>query len=464
MELKKLDFYLILLTLSLIIFIPFLLSNGGIGGDFMAYVKVANKLPLFDDNLFPIGFPLFLRLIKTFTGEYYYSSILLKSICYLFIICFSYKYKFYFRETLLAMCFKSVMWIFVYQSSEYIGLPFLYMFLYYSYLLFNYRINFKKYFITCTILGFILCTIRYANVFIFISSLVFIFFIKNNSRKIKLTLFSTIVSIGFFLFLYLLFNYFTIGSFASENNRINDETDSFWLDTYIDFIGLINLSNPFFYLKTFDYSSKIKLIVSIILISIDIIFWYFSIRILKNNKNIFVKFLVVVAILNGIITFFSAMAQGIEPLGIRLLFNSSYFFCFALLISIRENNFISDKCLYVICFISLLYNACFIIKIPTNFIFYKNAVEHLVKNKKELPVYYYDDEKKIVPTEYQIPFTNKSFNYIHENKQPDYIYKSILRLNNPSIEFLDKKPTENTQLIIYSSEINHFIENKKSAN
>ncbi|MDM1072219.1 hypothetical protein HX001_06880 [Empedobacter brevis] len=277
-------------------------------------------------------------------------------------------------------------------------------------------------------------------------------------------MFSTIVSIGFFLFLYLLFNYFTIGSFASENNRINDETDSFWLDTYIDFIGLINLSNPFFYLKTFDYSSKIKLIVSIILISIDIIFWYFSIRILKNNKNIFVKFLVVVAILNGIITFFSAMAQGIEPLGIRLLFNSSYFFCFALLISIRENNFISDKCLYVICFISLLYNTCFIVKIPTNFIFYKNAVEHLVKNKKELPVYYYDDEKKIVPTEYQIPFTNKSFNYIHENKQPDYIYKSILRLNNPSIEFLDKKPKENTHLIIYSSEINHFIENKKSAN
>lgn len=465
MKLKKLNLYLIILSLSFIIIIPFLLSNGGLGGDFIFYIKMANKLPVFDDNLFPIGFPFFLKMMETFTSEYFYSSILLKIICYLFIIYFSYKKNFYFRETVMLMCLKSTFWIFIYQSSEYIGLPFLYLFLYYSHLLFNNKIHYKKYIIVCSILGFVLCTIRYANVFIFISSLIFIPLIKKDSHKTKLALFSTIILIGFSLFLYLLYNYLTIGSFASENQRVNEKSGSFWFDTYVDFIGLINLSNPFFYLKTFDYSSKIKLILSFILILLDIVFWYVSFKILRrNNKNIFVKFLVVLAILNGIITFFSAMIQGIEPLGIRILFNSSYLFCFALLITIRNHKIISDKFLYIICFISIMYNACFIVKIPTRFIFYKNSVEQVIKVKNQLPIYYYDDDKKVIETEYHIPFINKSFHYIHENKQPDYIYKSILRLINPSIEFLKEKPKENTQTVILSSEINHFIETKRSAN
>ena len=121
--------------------------------------------------------------------------------------------------------------------------------------------------------------------FIFISSLVFIFFIKNDTKKIKLTLFSTIASIGFLFFIYLLFNYLTLGSFASENQRVNNELDTFWFDTYVDFVGLINLANPFFYLKTFDYLSKTKIIISFVLIFIDLIFWYLSIYILKKNKN-----------------------------------------------------------------------------------------------------------------------------------------------------------------------------------
>lgn len=461
MTLKKLDFYLISLSLSLIIFVPFLLSNGGLGVDFLSYVKAADKLPVFDDNLFPIGFPFFLRLMETLTNEYFYSSILLKSICYLFIICFSFKKDFYFRETVMLMCLKSTFWIFVYQSSEYIGLPFLYLFLYYSYQLFNDKINHKKYLIACSILGLILCTIRYANVFVFIATLPFIPFIKND-KKIRITLFSTIVTIGILLFLYLLINYLTIGSFASENRRENDELDTFWLDTYSDFVGLINLSNPFFYLKTFDYSSKIKFILSLILICIDIFFWYISVRVLKNNKNVFIKFIVTIAIVNGVITFFSAMVQGIEPLGIRILFNSFYLFCFALLITLREHQLVSDRFLYTICFISVVYNACFIVKIPTKFIFYKNAVENVVKAKSQLPNYYYDDEKKAVESEYKIPLMNKSFHYIHENKQPDYIYKSILRLVNPSIEFLEKKPNEESNNIIYSSEINEFIMHKKN--
>ncbi|MDH0673085.1 MULTISPECIES: hypothetical protein [Empedobacter] len=463
MNLKKLDYFLIFLNILIILFIPFLLSNGGIGEDFNYYINLADKLPAVEDNLFPLGFPLFLRLFKEITNEYFYSSILLKLICFLFILWHSYKKQFYFREVLLLMCLKSTTWIFIYQCSEYIGLPFLYLFIYSIHQLFSDKISSKKFFITVSILGFILCTIRYANVFIFISSLPFVFFLKGYSERIKFTLFSTIVCIGMLLSIYLLFNYLHIGSFASESKRINNETDHFWKDTYVDFIGFINLSNPFFYLKTFDYTTKTKLFLSFIFIIIDFIFWYISFRLLKKTKNIFVKYLVIVAILNGIITFFAAMAQGIEPLGIRILFNSSYLFYFALLIVIRENNVLSDKILFIICLLSLVYNCCFIVKIPSNFLFYKHAVEKVAQNKSSLPKYYFDDDEKVIETVYTIPIINKTFYYTHENKQPNYIYKAILRLINPSIIFLDKAPQENNSEIIYSSEINNFIEHKKSA-
>ena len=464
MTLKKADYFLIIVHLLILIFLPFFLSNGGVGGDFHYYIKLANNLPALDDNLFPIGFPLFLRLFKSITNEYFYSSLFLKVTCSLFILWHSYKKQFYFREILLLMCLKSTVWIFVYQSSEYISLPFIYLFLYYIHQLFRNKISSKKFFIIVSLMGFILCSILYSNVFIFISSIPFLLFLKHSSKEIKFTLFSTIACIGFLFALYLLFNYYTLGSFASENQRVNDEINHFWQDTYVDFIGLINLSNPFFYLKTFDYTSTTKMVLSFCFIGIDLIFWYFSIHLLKKTKNTFVRFIVFVAILNGIFTFFAAMIQGIEPLGIRLLFTSSYLFCFALLITIRENKTFSDQTLFVICFISLVYNCCFIVKIPTNFLLYKNTVEEIVKNKASLPKYYIDDEKKIVETAYTIPIVDKTFNYIHENKQPDHIYRIILRMLNPSIEFLDNEPKQPNKDAIYSSEINSIIEQKKSAN
>jgi hypothetical protein len=90
---------LILFLLLLLIFIPFILPNGGVGGDFTSYLKIASELPQLKDNLFPIGFPFILKIFSLITGEYFYSSMLVKVICFLSIILFSYKKQFYFKET-----------------------------------------------------------------------------------------------------------------------------------------------------------------------------------------------------------------------------------------------------------------------------------------------------------------------------------------------------------------------------
>lgn len=99
--------FLVILYFIIINSVPFLLPHGGIGGDFPLYIKIAKDLPEINNNLFPIGFSFFLRISETLTSEYFYSSLLLKSTCFIFIIFFSYKKKFYFIETVFVMMIKS---------------------------------------------------------------------------------------------------------------------------------------------------------------------------------------------------------------------------------------------------------------------------------------------------------------------------------------------------------------------
>lgn len=455
--------FLVILYFIIINSVPFLLPHGGIGGDFPLYIKIAKDLPEINNNLFPIGFPFFLRIFETLTSEYFYSSLLLKSTCFIFIIFFSYKKKFYFIETVFVMMIKSSIWVFIHQGSEYITLPFLYLYIYVLHQYFNGALKPNKFLIYSTILGFILCTIRYANVFIFISILPFIIYYWKKFNTYRKTLFTSTVLIGISFFLYLLYNYVIIGSLAGENNRVNDELDTFWFDTYVDFIGIINLSNPFFYLKTFEYSSTIKLMISLLFIFVDLILWRYCWKVIKNKQNVFVTFLLFIAIVNALFTFFAAMFQGIEPLGIRLLFSSSYLFWFALVILIRENKLLSDKLLVTFCLFSLIFNVLIIVKNPINFIAYKNNIEEFIDHKKIKPLYYFDDDKKVEETTYKIPFTSKKFDYIHPNRQPDFIYQAILNSINPSIIYLKEKPEGiHDKNIIYSSQLNEYIEHKKS--
>lgn len=464
LSIKKSYLILILLILLLLIFIPFLLPNGGIGGDFATYINIASDLPKLKDNLFPIGFPFVLRIFSFITREYFYSSIIIKLFCYLFIILFSYNKKFYFKETVFLMGIKSILWMFTIQSSEYVGLPFLYLYMYYTHEFFKVKISTKKYIIIASSLGIILCTIRYANTLMFISIIPFLLFYSRKEKKNNNGLFISTLLIGTGLIVYLIINYKLIGSFTGEDRRLNDNTNTFWFDTYVDFIGLINLFNPIFYLKTFEYASTTKLILSFILISIDLLWAFISFKIIRKNKDRFITFLIFIAITNALLTFFSAMIQGIEPLGIRLLFNSSYLFWFALLVIIRQNNLVSDRIIFITCIISLALNSLIIIKTPVNFLHHKSNLETFIASKKTKPNYYFDDEKKEEITVYNIPIIDKKFRHLHQNRQPDYINKAILRIINPSIIILKEQPKVKENTIIYSSEISKFTKQKTLAN
>ncbi len=67
-------YFLFVLLVAGISFVPFFLSYGGINSDAVAYFKLAKEFPQVTSNLFPIGYPLLLKLGYYFTYEFYFNS------------------------------------------------------------------------------------------------------------------------------------------------------------------------------------------------------------------------------------------------------------------------------------------------------------------------------------------------------------------------------------------------------
>ena len=446
-----------IITLFTIVFAPFILSYGGISGDFPAYLKIASEIPSPSNNLFPIGFPLILNVFSLLTKEYFYSSILLKIVCFISIIGFAIWKRFYVTEIIILLTLKSIVWTFIHQGSEYISYPFLFIYIYLIHQLFDHKISTKKFILFSSVIAFILVSLRYANVFIFIATFLFYIICYKRTKKYTLPIILHLGLSAILISVYLLFNYIFFGSFTNENNRINNEYDNFLIDTYYDFIGVINLFNPLFYIKPLPFISTTQIIISILLIAFDLaLIYYISkwiIKIYKQHKiPLFECFLIISALIISILTFITAIFQGIEPLAQRLLANSFFLLWFGILILVRKQHIISTQNLVYFAFASLILQTIYIVRIPTNFIHYKNEIETVLKKRQSIPIAYYDDLNETKVSVYQIPIVNKQIEKVHEQFQPKNIHKAILRINYPSIIILDEKP-KSFNGVILSSEL-----------
>lgn len=447
-------FLFVAIAFSLLI-IPFLLAYGGVVGDFPAYLKIADELPHPSTNLLPLGFPIAIKFFSLITGEYFYSSLLLKMICFGSMIGFSIWKKFYVIETLIVMTLKSVFWIFIHQGSEYLTLPLVYFYIYCFHQLLHQKIDTKSFILYTSILSTLLISIRYANVFLCVSTFILLMLTWRINKKYRVPMLGSLLGSGFGIGLFLLFNYYQFGSFTAGSERANDETDHFIIDTYKDFVGVINLFNPLFFIKVFDFHSILKTVISLLLLAFDFSFIIIIYQKLKSKmKAQFTFELLVIAssLIIAFLTFFAAMFQGIEPLAQRLLSMSFFLLWFAILIIIRKCKIISDQNLLYFAWFSLLFQALFLIKVPANYFEIKHHIEQKLSSYNGVPKFYYDDAKEEKISVYEIPLINKKIEKVHEHLQPYQLHKSILRLNYPQIIILQNEPEDPTD-VIFSSDL-----------
>ena len=88
------------ITLVMIVLRFLLNEKGRVTPDSIRFMRQAHVFPEIDNTTAPLLYPLFIKVFTVFTDEFW-SSKILGILCYLFMVFFAWKKKFYWRETLL---------------------------------------------------------------------------------------------------------------------------------------------------------------------------------------------------------------------------------------------------------------------------------------------------------------------------------------------------------------------------
>lgn len=448
-----------ILTIVLVAVVPILRPDGGINLDALIYFDMAEKLPHVTTNIYPIGYPLLLRIVNTLFNDYYWSSKILSTLSILAIGLFSIRKHFYVKPTIVLLSFKVFTMIFYYSLSETIFLPVLYFLVYYIFAFFQDRIKTWRFVIIAALLLFCLYTLRYNTVFICLGLAMFYLVYSYRLDRCK-----TFFRNGFFYFLLLsagLIGLYIAGSMLlfpsmfGEDLRSDPIYKDLTLFTTLNIIGSVNILNPVYSIK-FDTLYGSRILLQGVISLIDAAFLFIGIRVMYRNrsyfKNPFWLSLLIVALVFFVCVFIVEYLNNIDPIYTRVVIVSSMFLMFIVLVMVQEQY--PDKFKYAIAigFFSILFNFVFAVRKPVNFLAYRERVSKVLPTKPKA-IYFYDDSTEPVPTVYSIPFTNKSVSYVHAYYQPGYIHKYILMLERPEIVPVEDIKGIDSSLIIFNSEI-----------
>ncbi|HEX7870752.1 MAG TPA: hypothetical protein VF455_11635 [Chryseobacterium sp.] len=451
--------YKVLAVLIVIIYFiqPFFFSNGGIGADSLSYFGIAVDLPHPETNLFPLGYPVMLRMIYNLVGDWFWTARILSLLFMIIILSFSYFKKFYFRETILLFTGKTCFFVFTQAMSEEPFIFFLYFLFYFLHQLFSEEKKDYKNAIYASVMLICMFLVRYSGIYIYVSVLVF-FLLMFFNLKTKLyfkpfVLFVFLSGLG--VSSYLLFNYLHFGSFTGENLRgaPMGRSSIFILRSIL---GVTNVVDPFIGIKPAS-NSFLSIGFQFFVFLIDVCLFIYMLKFFKKAKNdsnyYFHIFLWIITFVYSIALFFSGWFQQIEEINVRMLAAANVAIFFSFLILYFKYS-ISDKWIWRIGCFFFVFLTIYNLKDLSNFLKNKNQIEPQMSRFVGKKYLFNDEKNKVTTTNYHIPVINKSFNYIHTNKQIGSIKENIIGSLNPKIKWLMQDTIKDKSKVLYTSEIN----------
>ncbi|WP_294279210.1 hypothetical protein [uncultured Chryseobacterium sp.] len=195
-----LDCIIILGTLSFFV-LKVMYSSGDLTPDSIQYFLQAKDFWTYKVN-FPLGYPLAIKTLSYLTGSYFTASKVVNILSYLGIVLFSYKKKFYFPQTLIIFSFYPFVGLYPYSLSEPLYYFFNYLIIYYVYRISREGIK-PKYAAYLGILFFMLVSVRFSGIFVFVFSMLFLALISWRKKYSLISYLSamTVASLGVFLYL-----------------------------------------------------------------------------------------------------------------------------------------------------------------------------------------------------------------------------------------------------------------------
>jgi hypothetical protein len=163
---KYIHISLVIITLVMTILRFLLNEKGRTNPDSIRYMRFAHNLPEIDNTTTPLGYPAAIKFFTFFGTDEFWSSKIIGIAAFLFIIFFTWKKKFFFKESIVACALFSFLSIFSYTMSEALILPFVILFLYVSSLIINGKLEKGKAVFYLSLSLIALYNIRYSSLFI----------------------------------------------------------------------------------------------------------------------------------------------------------------------------------------------------------------------------------------------------------------------------------------------------------
>lgn len=163
---KYIHISLVIITLVMTILRFLLNEKGRTNPDSIRYMRFAHNLPEIDNTTTPLGYPAAIKFFTFFGTDEFWSSKIIGIAAFLFIIFFTWKKKFFFKESIVTCTLFSFLSIFSYTMSEALILPFVILFLYVSSLIINGKLEKGKAVFYLSLSLVALYNIRYSSLFI----------------------------------------------------------------------------------------------------------------------------------------------------------------------------------------------------------------------------------------------------------------------------------------------------------
>ncbi len=157
---------MVIITLVMTILRFLLNEKGRVNPDSIRYMRFAHVFPTIDNTTTPLGYPLAIKFFTFFGFDEFWGSKIVGISAFFFILFFTWKKKFFFRESVVLCALFSFLSIFSYTMSEPLILPFVVLFLYVSTLIIEGNLEKGKAVFYLSLSLIALYNIRYSALFI----------------------------------------------------------------------------------------------------------------------------------------------------------------------------------------------------------------------------------------------------------------------------------------------------------
>ena len=333
---KKYNYLLLPLTIFINLAFAWYI-NDYISPDSKAYFTIGEKFPKIENSLFPIFYPIILKIATLFTNNILLSYKLLNILSLAFCFVYTYKHNFFWKEIWLILTFSSFQSIYIFAWSENIILPLLIIYFHLIFLFDKDKIDLKSFLLKSSLVLILLFLTKYNSLFFAIASGIYYFSQIKHNKKYYYPIITYVILLIFSI-IYFSMNYHFTGYYSGNRSAL----DSIKLNFY----DYLNSSKDYIFptLEPFGYSIvKSRLFVPTdfwrlhYLFSIFIFLGFIIYVAVSNFSNKirisnFFLFLIFNSFLFLLLTLISAYLTRIDKLGPRLLLG----FAFPLLLAIFE--------------------------------------------------------------------------------------------------------------------------------